>query len=33
MLIKSSSADRVFADIEPVRYEGPDSDNFLAFRY
>jgi xylose isomerase len=33
MLTKSSTADRVFADIEPIRYEGPDSDNFLAYRW
>jgi xylose isomerase len=25
--------DRVFADIEPIKYEGPDSDNMLAYRY
>ena len=33
MLTKSKSSDRIFADIEPVRYEGPQSDNMLAFRY
>jgi xylose isomerase len=25
--------DRVFADIEPIKYEGPESDNMLAYRY
>ena len=25
--------DRVFADIEPIKFEGPDSDNMLAYRY
>jgi xylose isomerase len=33
MLTKSSSADRIFADFEPIRYEGPDSDNMLAYRF
>jgi len=33
MLTKSKSSDRIFADIEPIRYEGPQSDNMLAFRY
>jgi xylose isomerase len=25
--------DRIFADISPIRYEGPDSDNLLAYRW
>lgn len=25
--------DRIFTDIAPIRYEGPDSDNMLAYRY
>src|SRR5688500_5202645 len=25
--------DRIFTDIDPIRYEGPDSDNMLAFHY
>jgi xylose isomerase len=33
MLKKSANADRIFADFEPIRYEGPDSDNMLAFRF
>ncbi|MES2136561.1 MAG: xylose isomerase [Pseudomonadota bacterium] len=33
MLTKSASADRIFADFDPIRYEGPDSDNMLAFRF
>jgi xylose isomerase len=33
MLNKSSSADRIFVEFDPVRYEGPDSDNMLAFRF
>ena len=33
MLTKSKSSDRIFADIEPIRYEGPQSDNMLAFRH
>ena len=33
MLTKSKSSERIFADIEPIRYEGPQSDNMLAFRY
>lgn len=33
MLDKSSSADRIFAEFEPIRYEGPDSDNMLAYRF
>ena len=32
MLTKSTSTERIFADFEPVRYEGPDSDNMLAYR-
>ncbi len=33
MLTRNSASDRIFADIEPIRYEGPDSDNYLSFRY
>jgi xylose isomerase len=33
MLTKTQSSDRIFADIEPIRYEGPKSDNMLAFRH
>jgi xylose isomerase len=33
MLTKSANADRIFADFDPIRYEGPDSDNPLAFRF
>lgn len=33
MLNKPASKDRIFADIEPIRYEGPGSDNLLAFRH
>jgi len=33
MLTKSKPSERIFADIEPIRYEGPQSDNMLAFRY
>jgi xylose isomerase len=31
MLTKTT--DRIFAEFEPVAYEGPDSDNMLAFRF
>ena len=33
MLTKSSTADRIFAEFDPIRYEGPDSANPLAFRF
>ena len=33
MLTKTNSSNRVFADIEPIRYEGPQSDKMLAFRH
>jgi xylose isomerase len=33
MLTTTSAPDRIFADIEPIRYEGPDTDNMLAFRH
>ena len=29
----TSSNDRIYADIEPIRYEGPQSTNPLAFRW
>ena len=33
MLTKSPGADRIFADFDPISYEGPESDNMLAFRF
>jgi xylose isomerase len=33
MLNKSTTSDRIFADIEPIRYEGQQSGNPLAFRH
>ena len=33
MLTKSSASERIFAEFEPIRYEGPDSDNMLAFHH
>ncbi|HYC94460.1 MAG TPA: xylose isomerase [Sphingomicrobium sp.] len=33
MLTTTSAPDRIFADIEPIRYEGPQSANMLAFRH
>lgn len=33
MLTRSSASDRIFAEFDPIRYEGPDSDNMLAFRH
>lgn len=33
MLTTTSAKDRIFAEIEPIRYEGPASDNMLAFRH
>lgn len=32
-MLHKPSADRVFVDLEPVRFEGPESDNLLAFRF
>jgi len=33
MLTTSSSSQRIFAEFEPIGYEGPDSDNMLAYRF
>jgi len=33
MLTKTSNPDRIFAEFDPIRYEGPDSDNPLAFHH
>ncbi len=32
-MLHKPSADRVFVELEPVRFEGPESDNLLAFRF
>src|SRR3989337_2545580 len=33
MLTKTHNPDRIFAAFDPIRYEGPETDNMLAYRH